>query len=166
MDIITGDLEMGRSWDLYRDLTRCVSPTSAEAERTFSYLSRLRSKFRRKLHVHLEACLRISQAKTLGSGFEYNSFIDEVLTVWDEAKVRRNRPLGLATGPHIKRIRVIALAPSTDCSEPEHTEYQDNDELDDVDNNDNLRIQISTTRELARVRMAAFFGNEDESDSD
>ena len=110
MDAIAADLDMGRAWDMYRAVTRCISPTSAEAERTFSCLSRLRSKSRRNLHVHLEAYVRVSQAKTLGAGIEGDAFIDEVVVSWDRAKPRRNRPMGLATGPHAKKARLLGPA--------------------------------------------------------
>ena len=109
--------------------------------------------------------MRISQANTLGAGFENNSFIDEVVTMWDEDKARRNRPLFLATGPHTKRARVVVAAPSTN-TEPEHAGYQDNDALDGADYIDDEQIPIRTARQHAPASLAAYFGNEDESDSD
>ena len=79
LDMVTAELDLGPIWYQYRSITHCISPTSAEAERVFSCLSRLRSKFRRSLHTHLEACVRVSQAKTLGSGFEDDAFVDDVV---------------------------------------------------------------------------------------
>ena len=105
IDMITADLDLGRAWFIYRAVARCISPTSAEAERTFSCLSRLRSKFRRNLHVHLEACVRVSQAKTLGVGFDDDDFIDEVVALWDTCKTRKLRPTGLTTGPRLKKLK-------------------------------------------------------------
>ena len=66
IDALAADLDMGRAWFMYRCLTRVLSPTSAEDGRTFSCLSRLRTKFRRRLHIHLSACVRVSQANVLG----------------------------------------------------------------------------------------------------
>lgn len=43
IDSIAADLDMGRAWFIYRSLTRVISPTSAEAERVFSCLSRPRT---------------------------------------------------------------------------------------------------------------------------
>ena len=93
-DAVAADSDLGKGWFMYTDLARAVSPTSAEAERVFSTLSRLRSKFRRHLYVHLSACVRVSQAKTLGCGIDGEDIIDEILKDWSLVKHRRRRPIG------------------------------------------------------------------------
>ena len=106
IDSIAADLDLGRAWFIYRSLTRVISPTSAEAERIFSYLSSLRSKFRRQLHSHLGACVRASHSKTLGKGCADVDLIAELVIHWDSLKNRKQRALGLSTGPHAKKARV------------------------------------------------------------
>ena len=160
MDAIAADLDMGRAWDMYRAVTRCISPTSAEAERTFSCLSRLRSMFRRNLHVHLEACVRVSQAKTLGAGIEGDAFIDEVVVSWDRAKPRRNRPMGLATGPHAKKARLLGPA----AVQGENEQYDDTTSDDEVGPDPVMPVRRASLE--AAARMAVYFGFEAEEESD
>ena len=104
IDMITANLDLGRAWYTYQALAPSICPISSEAERTFSCLSRLRSKLCRNLHIHLKACVRESQAKTLGAGFANKEFFDEKIFMWDGAKIMRQRPLGLATGPRTQKI--------------------------------------------------------------
>lgn len=117
IDAVASDSDLGRGWFMYTDLARAVSPTSTEAERVFSTLSRLRSKFRRNLHLHLSACVRVSQAKTLGCGIDGEDIIDEILKDWSLVKLRRRRPIGLATGPHrmSQRGATLICIPTTGC---------------------------------------------------
>ena len=60
--------ELSYSLKFYRSVSVTVAPTSVDAERAFSTLSRLKSKFRKGLSVHLPDLVRISQSKTLESG--------------------------------------------------------------------------------------------------
>ena len=60
IDSVAADLDMSRAWFMYRCLTRVLSPTSAEAVLAFSWVSRIRTKSRRRLHIHLSACVRVA----------------------------------------------------------------------------------------------------------
>ena len=51
VDAIAVDLDWGKASNVYWLITRAVSPTSVEAERTLSCLSRLRTKFRRNICI-------------------------------------------------------------------------------------------------------------------
>ena len=49
--------------------------------------------------------VQVSQAKTLGVGFDDDDFIDEVVALWDTCKTRKLRPTGLTTGPRLKKLK-------------------------------------------------------------
>ena len=68
IDIITVYLDFGRAW-------YTISSSSAEAERTFSCLSRLRFKFRGNLHIHREACVRSPKRRLCVPALPMKSFL-------------------------------------------------------------------------------------------
>ena len=55
----------------------------------------------------------------MGVGFTDDSFIDEVVTLWDSIKKRRNRLLGLATGHHDKSVCMPNITAEADWGEPD-----------------------------------------------
>ncbi|KAF4653155.1 hypothetical protein FOL47_010667, partial [Perkinsus chesapeaki] len=110
------------SWAFYDNICRVVSPTSADAERVFSALSRHRSRFRRRLHIHLPALVRISMSKTIGASSQPSdeAFIREVLRTWDGSKQRRRRAKRLGPVPKKPRREIRSEPPigSTTDSDP------------------------------------------------
>ncbi|KAF4649659.1 hypothetical protein FOL47_001852 [Perkinsus chesapeaki] len=98
------------SWLLYFGLSRAVSPTSVEAERAFSTLTRLRTCFRRRLHCHLPALVRIAYRK--GTDLD-DHLLDSILLGWDGRVRRRNRSAGEIRGPY-KRHRERQIEDQTE----------------------------------------------------
>lgn len=94
----------GPSWEFYYALSCTLSPSSADAERAFSSLSRLRSRFRRRLHNHIPSLTRISFSKH--THVLDDELLDEIILAWDRTVHRRNRRSGLAKKRRKKQHRL------------------------------------------------------------
>ena len=70
-----------------------ITPNSVDCERCFSVLTRLRSKFRRKLERHLPTLLRCSLSLPPGDEIYKNDFLLRILRRWKEID-RRNKGRG------------------------------------------------------------------------
>ena len=117
---IAKSLNLSDAFWFYYDVVRVVVPTSVEAERGFSVLSRLRSRFRKRLVKHLPSLMSLSLSKSMGSGRSYldDQFIRAVLNEWSQIQ-RRKRPIGNLRGPYGRRPQdmpqtIRALQPPED----------------------------------------------------
>ena len=102
-------------------LMQSVTPSSAEAERIISCISRLRSKFRQSLSLHLPGLCRIAQSKTLGGGSDYSDeFVSKCLKIWASMKSRRFKQSGkVAKRDDNKRFRIGTVDNDDSTSEVE-----------------------------------------------
>ena len=166
LDVIAAEVDVSNAWKMYRDLAIAVSPTSADAERVFSTLSRLRSKFRGKLHVQLSACVRVSQSKTLGAGSVGDEVNDEILKDWSSVKQHRERPLGLATRPHKRPRLAQALSPNALSDAETEPKEEEPGLVEPVAEQDRER-KLRAAQVGAQAKLAAYFvesASESESD--
>ena len=98
--------------------------------------------------------VRVSQAKSMGVGFTDDSFIDEVVTLWDSIKKCRNRPLGLATGNHAKRVCMPNVTAEADGGEPDVLLEVEGESLP------NLDVWVHRVAQMrVRENLAAYFGD-------
>ena len=87
-------------WLFYVRTEMITTATSAEAERSFTCLRRLRCTNRRRHHRHLPCLMSISLDDHARIG---ELFISQVVKAWSENKHRRQRPTGIGLG--VKRPR-------------------------------------------------------------
>ena len=149
VDAIAVDLNLGRAWHVYRSITRAVSPTSIAGERTLSCLSRLRTKFRRNLRLHLPECVRASQSKTVRAGHIDDAFIDE------HVGFREGSPddaTGYPAGSRAKKARV---------EEEPHLLADDEPRLLTEDEQDIPKVQCEA-RLRTRAKLVKYFADDHE----
>ena len=99
-------------------LMQSFTPSSAEVERIISCISRLRSKLRQSLSLHLPGLCRIAQSKTLGGGSDYSDeFVSKCLKI---LKSRRFKQSGkVAKRDDNKRFRIGTVDNDDSTSEVE-----------------------------------------------
>ena len=101
ISVLSRDQSAGPEWMFYMGVVDAIPPTSADAERAFSVLTRLKTMFRKRLYKHLPALMRISQSHHMGTGSSFeDKFIYDVLLTWDGLKARRYRQTGYLRGPN------------------------------------------------------------------
>ena len=82
-------IDSSPEWNFFLDVARCIAPTSCDAERVFSTLNRVYTRFRRRLRPHLPALVRLSEFSRSITADQ--SFIDEVVLTWVSLKQRGSK---------------------------------------------------------------------------
>ena len=101
-------LNLGEEFKFYMNLVGIAVPTSAEAERGFSTLTRLRIKLRRRLIKHHPHLMSLSVSSRLLvskiAGYSNDDYVREIVKVWGE-KPRRKREADKLRGRYAKKAR-------------------------------------------------------------